>query len=537
MNNYYTLIYLIREWNDSLTGSRFGEAMSVKRNTLDLYLNDRNSGIRITFCSDPQKTALFSDRYQPPRRNNAASFFSVLEGQVLERVTLAEFDRFVTFHFSDDFRLVFLLYSNRANVFLIKADEVLETFKKVPQEALQFPPQPRAAAPVSLNNVTQYSPGEDPFKWMMRVDPLLPRGIARAFLTHLASNSSPTDLIAPSILELIRIIRSQSHPHFSPDYGFSLLPPTLLGSSSVKTFQSVNDAVAYSFYQAVRNADFTSVKANMLTRLQQFYNRLGRSVEELDQLDKSLEKADHFEQTGHLLMGCPQCDTASGQVDVPDFYDHGNLRKIVVSADLDMVRNAERYYERARSARKTFASAKVRLEQIQHRRTLTQTLLDELENIQFPRDLDKWTARNEDVIRMLGIQGSGDDPTALPYKRYMIDKYEIRVGKSAQNNDELLRISHKEDVWLHARGVAGSHVIIPMKRSTAFPPRSILEFAAEMAAFFSKGKGSSLLPVIFTKKKFVRKPKGAAPGSVRVDKEEVLLVEPRIPTRAISDMT
>jgi predicted ribosome quality control (RQC) complex YloA/Tae2 family protein len=102
------------------------------------------------------------------------------------------------------------------------------------------------------------------------------------------------------------------------------------------------------------------------------------------------------------------------------------------------------------------------------------------------------------------------------------------VGKNAKNNDELtLKFAHKDDLWLHAKGVSGSHVIIKHKAQLAFPA-SVIEYAAQIAAHYSSAAGSSLVPVIYTPKKFVRKPKGANPGQVSVEKEELLLVEPKL---------
>jgi len=101
-------------------------------------------------------------------------------------------------------------------------------------------------------------------------------------------------------------------------------------------------------------------------------------------------------------------------------------------------------------------------------------------------------------------------------------------GKSAGNNDKLtFGFAHKEDMWLHARDVSGSHVIIKHKQKGIFP-KPVIEKAARIAAFFSKSKGSILTPVIYTPRKFVRKPKGAAPGAVIAEKEEMILVEPGI---------
>ncbi len=84
---------------------------------------------------------------------------------------------------------------------------------------------------------------------------------------------------------------------------------------------------------------------------------------------------------------------------------------------------------------------------------------------------------------------------------------------------------HKDDLWLHARQVPGSHVVIRMKGVAALP-NGVLERAAGLAAFYSKFKTESLAPVIYTDAKFVRKIKGSAPGSVMVDREKVILVPP-----------
>ena len=115
----------------------------------------------------------------------------------------------------------------------------------------------------------------------------------------------------------------------------------------------------------------------------------------------------------------------------------------------------------------------------------------------------------------------------LPFKQFETDGWVIWVGKNAKNNDLLtLKYAKKFDIWLHARDVSGSHVIIrnPNQRTV---PKHVVEKAAELAAHFSKRATESLCPVIVTTKKFVRKTKDLLPGQVIVDREEeVVLVKP-----------
>ena len=82
-------------------------------------------------------------------------------------------------------------------------------------------------------------------------------------------------------------------------------------------------------------------------------------------------------------------------------------------------------------------------------------------------------------------------------------------------------------MWLHAKDVAGSHVIIKHQSGKNFP-KDVIERAAELAAYNSKRRTESLCPVSYTPKKFVRKRKGDAPGLVVVEREQVIMVVPRI---------
>ena len=98
------------------------------------------------------------------------------------------------------------------------------------------------------------------------------------------------------------------------------------------------------------------------------------------------------------------------------------------------------------------------------------------------------------------------------------------MGKNAKSNDELtLKHSYKEDLWLHAKDVPGSHVLIKHQAGKTIPI-SVIERAAGFAAYYSKRKTDTLVPVIYTPAKHVRKKKGAAPGQVFVAQEKVMMI-------------
>jgi predicted ribosome quality control (RQC) complex YloA/Tae2 family protein len=118
--------------------------------------------------------------------------------------------------------------------------------------------------------------------------------------------------------------------------------------------------------------------------------------------------------------------------------------------------------------------------------------------------------------------------TPLPYHEFEFKGFKILVGRNAEANDLLtFKHSFKDDLWLHAKDVAGSHVLVKYQSGKSFP-KDVIERAGELAAYNSKRKTDSLCPVVFTPKKFVRKRKGDPAGTVVVEKESVMIVVPRL---------
>jgi hypothetical protein len=117
--------------------------------------------------------------------------------------------------------------------------------------------------------------------------------------------------------------------------------------------------------------------------------------------------------------------------------------------------------------------------------------------------------------------------TSLPYRRYRSTTgLEIRVGRGAAANDALtFKESSPDDVWLHARDAAGAHVVLRWQKEES-PPARALEEAAALAAWHSKSRGSALVPVDWTRRKYVRRARGGAPGSVIVQRARTVMVRP-----------
>lgn len=117
----------------------------------------------------------------------------------------------------------------------------------------------------------------------------------------------------------------------------------------------------------------------------------------------------------------------------------------------------------------------------------------------------------------------------MRFRRFAIGNgYEILVGRTDRENDELThRTAAPDDLWFHAQGTAGSHVLLRGGRGSV--PARIIRTAAETAAWFSKAKHSGTVPVIYTEKRYVRKPRGSKPGTAACLRGKTLFVAPRLP--------
>jgi predicted ribosome quality control (RQC) complex YloA/Tae2 family protein len=108
--------------------------------------------------------------------------------------------------------------------------------------------------------------------------------------------------------------------------------------------------------------------------------------------------------------------------------------------------------------------------------------------------------------------------------------FEVWAGKNSANNDLLtLRYARPDDLWFHARGGSGSHVVLKAHSGKGDPGKRACEQAAGIAAYYSKMKTAGTVAVAMTEKRFVRKPRGAPPGTVVIEREKVIFAQPALP--------
>jgi predicted ribosome quality control (RQC) complex YloA/Tae2 family protein len=123
-----------------------------------------------------------------------------------------------------------------------------------------------------------------------------------------------------------------------------------------------------------------------------------------------------------------------------------------------------------------------------------------------------------------------------PYRTVDVDGFEVLVGKNDEDNDVLtFEIAEPDDVWMHVSGHSGSHVIVRNPERLTTLPRAVLERAAELAAWYSKGRGAGKVEVHVCRAADVSKPRGFPPGKVLLARWTRLRVYPRDPAEPRSE--
>ncbi|HMY76369.1 MAG TPA: NFACT RNA binding domain-containing protein, partial [Blastocatellia bacterium] len=187
----------------------------------------------------------------------------------------------------------------------------------------------------------------------------------------------------------------------------------------------------------------------------------------------------------------------------------------------------------ARKARHGFEAITARLPEIEREIADLENKLASLAAVTRPEELNAnfeeaapQLIRQEKPKTQPGKKPKEEKLTGL--RRYRsTDGYEILIGRTDRDNDNLtLRIAKSYDLWFHAADYPGSHAVLRNPQRREVPMTSILE-AAQLAAKFSQARDNAKVAVNYCEKKFVTKPKGFAPGQVRLASFKTVMVEPR----------
>ena len=200
---------------------------------------------------------------------------------------------------------------------------------------------------------------------------------------------------------------------------------------------------------------------------------------------------------------------------LPNWYDPaGGTITIPLDERLTPSQNAQKYFKKYQKARSARISAQEQREKTLQELDYLEGMLLDVEKCVEESELEEIRGelvRTGYMKRITNRRQQRSLPQSRPYRYVSADGIEILVGKNSLQNDRITGSARPEEMWLHAKDMPGSHVII---RCEGEIPQETMRQAALLAAWFSKGQRSSMVPIDYTRRKYVKKPSGAAPGKV-----------------------
>ncbi|MHB9035458.1 MAG: Rqc2 family fibronectin-binding protein [Armatimonadota bacterium] len=297
---------------------------------------------------------------------------------------------------------------------------------------------------------------------------------------------------------------------------------------------SINEALDALYRTLVSRTLLDEERTQTLTAIRRATASRKQTLKSIQRTVAEAESADKHRQIGELILSnLHAIEKGAKSVNFTNYFNP-EMPEITIELDekLTAQQNAERYFKRYQKARDAVTTAEAR-------KDITLRALHTLESARAEAEAAKTVESLKNLRKMLIEQDLlrtevQQEKQAVEFggeriRRFMTPEgWEILHGENSKANDYLTqRVARPNDIWLHARSITGAHVVIRTAGHTGSVPRPVLMQAARIAAQNSDAKHSSLVPIDHTLRKYVRKPRGSAPGYVIYRNEKTIDMSPR----------
>ncbi len=260
-------------------------------------------------------------------------------------------------------------------------------------------------------------------------------------------------------------------------------------------------------------------------------NRIAKAERLLENLEHDIAEASGYEQYRQyadlLKIHLMHLKRGMASITVDDLFGDGRPVDIPLDRKLNGRQNMEQYSKRYRKGKEG-------LELLSRRRD---NIAEELKRLrrahhQFEADFEQAGAAFPELLPRPRTAKAAAQPVR-PYREYQTSTgLTILVGKTGANNDRTtFEYARPDDYWFHTSQCAGSHVVLRVPNKTFIPSKQEIAEAAALAAWHSKARGAAKVPVSYTQRRYVHKPRNAKPGLVLIDHEKTIMVAPQEPRK------
>ena len=546
--------FAARELNEILRDGRIDKITQPERDTIVLVIRAGGTNHRLLLCASPNNArchltmSSFSNPLEPPAMcmlmRKQITGARILEIRQVEGDRIVYVDLDAVNELGDHVlrRLVLEIMGRHSNLLLLDENgRILEATRHVNPEMSRVrqiqpgmtylpPPAQDKLNPETLTEEKLYERlSAIPDARLSRALADTITGLSRGAAEELAcrvlqpGETQPSDLkdACRRIADFLKRLPSMADPRVLVNENGEaedVFPMIYLSrpTENQRPYKTLSEALEVYFGSRDARERLSQKSAAMVRMLKSQLERCQRKLAMQQEELASAERMEEYRRMGEAInANLYQLKKGMTEAELPDWNDpEGGTLTVPLDIRLTPSQNAQRYfkkYQKARSAREVAAQ--------QRDKTLEET--DYLEGMLL--DVDKCVGESEleeirqELVRTGYMKKNTNRrqqrqlPGSKPYRYLSADGIEILVGKNAAQNDRITLGAKPDETWLHAKDMPGSHVIICREGEI---PLTTMKQAALLAAWYSKGQRSSLVPVDYTLRRYVKKPSGAAPGKV-----------------------
>jgi len=567
----FSISALADEFRLAIMGGRVQKVLQISPATFSLEIYAQKTRYDLLLSAEPDAPRVFLQSQKPRRGTGKPTplqelMRKYLRGSRLMTIEQPPHERVLMFHFSGqngETTLIAELLGTRSNlIFTDASGRILGLVRMghrsrderplLPNQPYRLPPAPPKADVDALSVgvlgrlLADFPPERRLSKALVATLPGLSPLIAREIVFRASGSVEQTVAGAdlPALLETIRLVYHHINDHswlphvvFTAGHDVDLFAPiALTHRPNAEPVESMSVAVEAHFSrgQSAAADGYFAARLPVQQKIAREMVRLERRLAKLDEDAAALADPARIKQQGDAILACSY-QIRPGQTELTVEWEPGNPLTIRLDSTLSPAENAQRYFARYKKAKR--AADIIPAQQAEVRRQidyLAQLTLD-VELAETRPEIDAVRAALNEVARQPGHRPGGKKqppPRAGQFAEFTSPQGAmVWVGKNALQNHRLtFSRAAPDDLWLHARGVPGAHVVIPTAQGE--PPDSAVQWAAGVAAWFSKRRADGAVEVSCTRKKYVRAIKGAPPGLVTIREETVLRVVPLDPLAA-----
>lgn len=578
----FVLNALVQELHPQVCSARIQAVRQTDTHTIVLDLWKQGVSLSLAMSVSPQHQYILLTA-DPPKDQGFAigKFFQHhLRGSEIRSIHTPALERIVTLGIVKRdidgqpirFQLLLELMGRHSNLILLAHDtgKILESLRHVtatqsayrriaPGALYAPPPEQQKLDPTTLTH-TQFCQLLQEYAQLLEASPQksLPlwkylihhlQGLSPSLSKDLANQSADAktpvdaDLLWRNFSEMMTCITSATYaPHllFSTSdrerkipIGVSAFP---LRHTPCTPASSMLQAVEHHYHAFVEHQKIQTLQRTLLSPLRARLSKLSKKREHLQEQHAQIEQADDHKQRGDLLTAhLHQLRKGMHEATVLDYYADGQPSiTIPLDPKLTPAQNAQRYFKRYSKLKQGQTITQQRLQETEKDIVYLEEWIYFIESADTLTRLHELRQEVEETFERPKSSGktsqkSSKSGRAQPFLRMVSsDGFEIYVGRSSKENDVLTqRTARSDDIWLHVHHAPGSHVLILFRDQKSAVPERTLREAAALAAYHSKLRQAGKVEVMYTPKKYVKKPKGAPPGLVTVSQYHTILVAPQ----------